>query len=609
MIASRNSAPSCRRAALLAALVLALVPPAAAQTGRERVGAPIQLRPGGAEPPGAPSGITVESSSPTQRPLAGARARGGTGDIQIDRLKALEASAIGLLDERNGGLGLRMWAASDLGLIKQLLAKLPMGTGSPSMQSLSRRLLLTTAELPGPEGEGPSLLALRLDRLAAGGQLAEINELMKRVPEAAGDPALMRTRLDALWLAGETTEACGLSLNLVTGSTDPLWQKAAAFCHALEGEPARAELYEQLLLEDKHDDPAFFALLAALLGRGGKPLASLPAPTALQIAMLNAVKWPLPDDALEAAGPLVLTSLVGAAALAPERRLEAAERAAARGALSVEALRQLYEAMSLPAASPEQALALARKQPGAASNALLYQLARVAARPVDKARLLQAALGQARAAGRFPLAARVNAPTLQLLTPVPGLAFLAAEAGQALLLAGDFDGAMAWLKFAYDDGSPESRRAVLSLWPLVLVADGEARVPFDATRFADWWRARDEAPDEGWQARAGLLLSALGALGRHVDGATWRPLYAGAGLVPEPTPSPALAEGLDRAAEGVRAGETVLFVLLNLGSGGPAEASPATVAQTIRALRRLGLEQDARALALEALLARDLAGP
>ena len=50
----------------------------------------------------------------------------------------------------------------------------------------------------------------------------------------------------------------------------------------------------------------------------------------------------------------------------------------------------------------------------------------------------------------------------------------------------------------------------------------------------------------------------------------------------------------------------MLLILLVLGEGGPTGAHPRILAEVIGALRAVGLEQEARGLALEAALAMPL---
>ena len=68
-------------------------------------------------------------------------------------------------------------------------------------------------------------------------------------------------------------------------------------------------------------------------------------------------------------------------------------------------------------------------------------------------------------------------------------------------------------------------------------------------------------------------------------------------------PSPALWRGLRRAAAAGAVGETVLMALLALGEPGPAGANATTLGAVVEALGAGGLEAEARALALEAVLA------
>jgi hypothetical protein len=97
---------------------------------------------------------------------------------------------------------------------------------------------------------------------------------------------------------------------------------------------------------------------------------------------------------------------------------------------------------------------------------------------------------------------------------------------------------------------------------------------------------------------AALYLSALGA---PMDGEArnaFSRLDAGKSAI-----SPAQRMSLDLAAEAGLKGETALLVLSMLTEAGASGPTPADRATFIRALRRAGLEEDARALAVEGLMA------
>ena len=55
-----------------------------------------------------------------------------------------------------------------------------------------------------------------------------------------------------------------------------------------------------------------------------------------------------------------------------------------------------------------------------------------------------------------------------------------------------------------------------------------------------------------------------------------------------------------------RLGETVLLSLLALGESGPGDADPVVLSRVLSSLRNIGLEAEARALAVEAALAAGL---
>ncbi len=612
--AARLGAAAPMAAVLALALSAIAAQVASAQQGERRLGAPVQLHPNQpreagprtpsrAETPRKPTGAGLEARRLPGRAVEGTRVPEG---IHVDRLRAVDPASVGLLGEGEGGLGPDMWAGSRLDVVVALLARLPMDGNSPVTHDLARRLLLTSARVPkGPKSDAPSLLTVRLDRLAAAGRVEEIAALLRRAPQALAAPALNRARLDGLWLGGDHDGACTLALAMVERSNAPIWLKSAAFCHALAGDVDRVALYEELLLETEHQDEAFHALLGAASGRGGKPLASLPAPEPLHVAMLRANNWPVPVDAMAGASPSVARHLVDSENVPEGLRLEAAERAAESRVLPISRLRELYALAEFGAVERRDAAAWAQKNPGARADALLYQTARARKRPIDRAEMLAAALAAARAADRYIVVARANKTALETLRPVPGLLGFTAEAGRALLAGGEPELALQWYRMVEQGGDAEREAAWRALWPLLLVADARARLPLDPARFKAWWRDSSKASTPEHARRAGLLLTVLEALGHTVPEETWSLLYAQAGRTAEATSSPALLRGLARAAESGRRGETVLLALLSLGRAGPGGASATTLAAVIRALGRLGFEAEARAVALEAMLAQE----
>ena len=99
------------------------------------------------------------------------------------------------------------------------------------------------------------------------------------------------------------------------------------------------------------------------------------------------------------------------------------------------------------------------------------------------------------------------------------------------------------------------------------------------------------------------LVTVLDALDYDVP----MPLWDAAGKVPQPNDGylPATGElsALKEAADAGDVGRTVLLVAAALGPKGPADANLIALGDAVRALKRVGLDQEARRVGFEALYA------
>lgn len=617
--------------AVAAVLIIAgagMAMPAVGQTGTtDRVGPPVRLlpQPGvsrGQQPPApevqqlpapsdqgaAPRTLPDVSETTTAAPAPADAAPAVPQGIEVGALGAMDPSSIGLLDSpAQGGLGVGMWAGTPRPVIERLLPKLPMATGSAVMHDLARRLLLTSAALPSGSPTGPSLLAVRIERLAAGGMLSEVNQLLRLASPSLNDPQLAQARMNGLLLSGDNAGACDIARDMIEADADAIWQKVVAFCLALNGETAKVELYAQLLRELGHEDQAFDRLLSALTDQPGPPVDSLPSPLPLHLAMLRAARQAIPADAVENAEPLVQRAIATSPNATTELRLEAAERAAARHALPVDALRQIYLGLRFTPEERANALARAEQEPGPRSNALLLQAAQIEAQAIGRARTIDAAQTAGGRNGHAELAARVYQPLLRELQPSIELSWFAAAAGRGAAAAGDMATAFAWLDSAQQHASlenPHAVRAVIALWPVVQIGDPDRRLPYSDEVRQNWWKALQawEAPQRF--ALAQRYYSLLQALDYPLPQAAWEALYDGPLTETAPVATPAVRVALSRASAEGRVGEAVLLALLALGGGGPAQAGAVTLGDVVSALADVGLTADAHAVAREAMLAR-----
>jgi hypothetical protein len=550
---------------------------------------------------------TTPAASPQPVPPRSAATPPSSG-VEVGTLDEVTPDYGGPLEEGAGGFPIDMWKGTDRALVERLLPRLPVAKGSPAMRDLARRLLLSNAEAPAGKGDGVSLFAVRAERLAALGSAADAAKLLALQPARAVDPAAARLRIDSLLLAGDLDGACkAVEGTRKAASADADWQKAQIFCQLRAGQGDQAALGLDVLREENHRDPAFFALADALGGSKAAKLDSLPAPSALDLAMLSAAKLPLPKDAAGAADPAVLTAIARDPGADPATRLAAAEQAAAAGSLPVGDLKKAYAAVNYSPGDLGNAVEVSSHDAGPGGRALLFQAAGAQKPGAARARILQAALGRARQQGGYLLAVQANLAYLLPLAPGPDLAWFAADAGRALYAAGHYEQAGAWLEVARSKAAsdPHAAAAASALGVYARIAGMGKPLDWDAATVRKW-RDTQARSEPGADAIA-RIFAVFEGLGEPI-GASWSMIgQVNAASTPAgqagAAPDPALWFNLGDAAHGHRIGETVLLALYALGEGGPAGANPILLSRAIDSLRQIGLDAEARAIATEAAVA------
>ena len=548
-----------------------------------------------------------EAVSPSASPPA---AEFGVGDDAV-LVEEIDPEAVGLYGEADGGFGLDMWRGSARVLVERLLPRLPAGTARPVLNELTRRLLLSTA-LP-PQGPGAtSLIALRIERLAAMGEAAAMNHLLRAAPPDLDTAAFARARIDALLLAGDDVAACAQARDLMRGDDAPYWQRVGIFCHAADGRIEAANIGLEMLGESgAAADPAFETILLALAGDDDIELPSLRDPTALHIAMMRAAGLPVPGNAATSASPSIARAIALDRAAPLETRLLAAERAEAIGVLPTATLIELYSSVAFSADELANPLTLTSGDNGPMARALLYQAIGIQIGPAARGEVMRAYLQHAREVGGWPAfatASRVALGPLLRLAPSPSLGWMAGDAARALLVSGRYDVARVWLRLAASVAmvDAEAKAAVQSIWPLLRLIDDEGRLSWSEARLAAWWESQEAAPDVIRRERAEMLFGLLGALGDELPAEALLPMLDGRLSQWSKTPSPALWLQLHAAANGARLAETVMLVLIALDPAVPGPIDPLTASTAVAALYRVGLVVEARALALELALASGL---
>lgn len=612
-----SAASQCRRmavaigcAAVVGGLPMATV--AAVETLEIRlaqVGAPVRLAPAPdreRKPPApkidrpvvtAPAVTPTVTDEPLPRPTRGA--------IEVNTLTELDPDSVGIIDESQGGFGVNLWHGSDRGLIERMLARIPAASASRWVRSLAARLLLSRTTAPRGGTSGKSLLVLRIDRLMAAGEVGSAIKLLRVAPSQDTAEALSRTEVEALFFLNDLPGACQKVRGLVGRHKGLYWQQANAFCLSLSGNHAKSGMIADILRERESDvGPAFFALVDALAGDQEPMVDSLKQPLGLQLAMMRAANMKLPADVLAQAGPAVLRAVARSPNADLDVRLEAAERAMTVGALSAAELAEVYGAVSFQPPQLADPVSTAAEIWGPRGRALLLRHADSREGATATAEALRRGWSLSRERGGGETMVRASLPLLLAIDPAPQLVWFARDAAGALFAAGEIERAMAWYAMARDaaESSDEARAAAAALWPVAALADPQALPEWDPQRLGSWWEQMRSRKAPGSLTLAVRLFTVLESFDRPVGAGLWARVLgdggtgsAAGGL------DPALWHALRGASEAARVGETVLFSLLALGDSGTRGAHPLTVRAVVAALRRVGLEVEARALALEAV--------
>jgi len=583
------------RASLFLCLTSALVVAAFAAQA-QGVGQPVPLGP----PPGVdslpePAGTTLKVvPSPLFETQPAKPREPGTGHFELQELKAPDPEAVGILDDRQGGFGPTMWQGTQAATLRRLLPQIPVANGSRVARALARRLLLTAAAADGGSAGSPPILELRAERLYAMGETEGLAALLKSAPSAITSPALSRLKVDAFLLAGDAKAACAEAATQ-PGTADSRLQ---VFCMLSNGKALEANMALDLMRDRKDTDHAFIAAAEAMSGTPPAKVDKLSNPTALHLAAFAAAKLPLPADTAANAPPPLLTAIIASPAASAETRLLAAERAEALGVIDTDALRKLYAGTAFTPEQQQATLTQGDKSPR--GRVLLLRAAQAEPAPATRAELVSRLLAASVERGAFAATARLYAPVIAEIKPAPDLAPFAPALARALYAAGRPDTAGNWLALVKSD--PGLGRAADDLWALARLGHHGGADTSPPAAIAAWHGARD-LPPEAAERRAAITFALLQAVGDQVPAAEWLSLLSGPLASTQPAPKPALKAMLRASAEALRLGETVLLALISLGEGGLDKADPDTLNRAVVFLRMVGLDREARDLAIEAALA------
>ena len=524
-----------------------------------------------------------------------------------------------VLTSDGSGLPLEFWQGLDAKGVEELVARLEIPPRSAALHGLWKRLWTSSATPPAGGEAGAHFEALRVEALYRSGLLAEIAQRQK---DGTGATAPLLAALNArIGIgAGNREQGCADARSVAKSRAEipkPVRGEMlllSGYCAASEGDAAAAGLAADLARAEEFQAPlALAALDAAVAGQAFKP--ALPRRLSLvEYRFLELAKSIAPADALERAEPALLVALATSEGTNAATRLAAAEMAARINALTPEALAAAYRAHAAKDTGAGDPLTGRRAEstpPNRAEStppnlvgsdpafrrAALFKAVEAERTPIRKARLARTLLDEARRAGLYWPVAQLLAGPIGELAAAQEIGWFAETAIEINLAAGRNEAARTWAGFAAQDRGGSGLEHWLAL---IDIADPKWPGPRGAALVhVEQIAVRGRLPSD--------LLHRLATVLDALDYQVPIPLWEAASRTPQPgtghLPETGVLKDLQDAAKRREFARTVLLAIRTLGATGADAAHVIALGDAIRALKRAGLEADARRLGLEAVFA------
>ena len=507
------------------------------------------------------------------------------------------------------GLPYELWTGLDLPTLEGLIAKLDIPPRSPAVHALWRRLITSSATLPNAAAADGRFDAIRAEALYRTGLLEDAAKAVSANSAApALSPALPEIAARIEIGRGNTARGCELVKGFIARKADlPKKLQGEALlmtgiCAAEGGNPSGAGLAAEFAREEKSlsggaDDAVSLAALDAIASGQKTSAHGLKSLSLLQYRAFALAGGVEPRDVSEHGEPALLAALATEASSKPSLALASGEAAARINALPPAALAELYKTHGATAAPEALMAANAVKAEPPLHRAALFKAAEAERTPLKKVRIMRALLDDAKRAGLYLQTLDMLSTTEKTLQPVPEIGWFAETGIEIALASGNLERARQWSSLG---GSVPGDGGLRHWQALIDITDPALKTE----------RGRSLASVEDLAARGRLSPDLLHRLATVLDANDTDvpiPLWDAANRAPQPTggflPETGVLTALQEASKKKEFGRTVLLVMRALGPNGAEGAHLIALGDSIRALRRAGLDTDARRLSFEALFA------
>ncbi len=548
--------------------------------------------------PSQPKAASGAGSAPSFKPLAlpglatGAdpAQKEGEGDEEDSAPPVLEdlppharrsLDIIGVLGIADGDMGEGAFGATRGGYLMHLMRKTEAPIASRWASITLRRALLTRSKTPAGTA-GSDFAAERAWLLLRMGEADAARMLVEAVDSDQYSPWMKTIAMQASLASADPAGMCPAAEGHPAAGKDGFWMMARAVCASFAGEPSLASAVVDQVRDRGKAEMIDVLLAEKVVGAAGNTRRAVNVLwenvnklTAWRFGMATATGLKIPDALMKSADVRVRAWRARAPLLSPAERTNDAELATALGVFSSAALVDHY---SLVSESSDQA--------GTADDATIsgIETAFSGATPAARLAAMKALWGDI---GQTPIpsyAHYIATARAAALVPVGPDAASAADGLIAAMMSAGLDVQASHWARTVSDGSLG--------WALLAVGSPEASQSISTGSV--------KGIDAGSSGkRAQFLLAGLAGLGRlSADDATG---LAESLEVPLGKKS-AWTIALDRAANAREPATVAVLVALGLQGDDWKAVSPAQLFHAVAALRRVGLDAEARMIAAEAIM-------
>jgi hypothetical protein len=489
---------------------------------------------------------------------------------------------VGVLTEADGGYGADQWGNVSGRFASTLMRNIKAPVASRWASILLRRVLLTRA--PTPAGvEGADWVAERAWLLLRMGEADAARLLVAGVDTDRFTPKMFEVAQQTALATADPAAMCPLTDKVPATGDQTSWDLARAMCAALSGDSGTASAIVDAVRRRGKARGIDLLLAEKVVGAGGGRRAiniqwdGVNDLTAWRFGLANAVNVAIPAPLFETVGPHVQAWQFRAPMIEPEARLGPAMWAASLGVLSnsayVDLVSQAFEAGDPDEAEETLGYRLQRAYSEDDVGTRLDILRELWGEPQTDAERYARLVLTARAAARIGASEDYAEDVRGLIA--------------SMLTAGFDDGVLKWGPVVEElDGGDDA-------WALLAVGARRPVVTISARRAGAY--VGEQAEDS---RKGAFLVAALAGLGRisMEDAQSLATDYElPLGLTNSWT------RAIDRAAALNQPGTVALLAAAGLQTRSWSAVPPAYLLHIVAALRRVGLEPEARMIAAEAI--------